>query len=116
MKLLRGVHFIAHHALRAAGFRWELRRTGDLKIGLWRKSWKKNGAPKRLILVPGFGDTPLTWLPIVASLTPLLKRRYDELVIFDFPGFSGFLSNEKFFHSIDLLRDAVGDIFDSLKP
>lgn len=125
--ILRGLHWAGYGVLLSAGFKWELRRAGDLKIGLWRKTWaekesaekprsRKKRAVRRFVLVPGFGDTPLSWLSIIAMLRPVMRRQYDEIVLLDFPGFGGFLSREKPFHSMDLLRESVSDVFDSLKP
>jgi pimeloyl-ACP methyl ester carboxylesterase len=118
LKILRLLHSGAAKALKMQGFRWELRRSGELKLGLWRKRFNKTkkASPKRLVLIPGFGDTPLSWLGVLALLWPVLKGNYDEVVIVDFPGFSGFLGGEKGFHSMDLLRDAINDTLDTLSP
>jgi pimeloyl-ACP methyl ester carboxylesterase len=109
--------------LRQAGFHWELRRNGELKIGLWRKELRKRKSgdksltPKRLVLTPGFGDTPLSWLVVISILNPVLKQaKFDEIILVDFPGFNGFMSTEKSFHSMDLLMGALGDVLDSLMP
>ncbi|HLE01388.1 MAG TPA: alpha/beta hydrolase [Bdellovibrionota bacterium] len=117
---LRAVHWTARQVLERTGYTWELRRRGELKIGLWRKSFrrdlKKKPHVKRFVLVPGFGDTSLSWFVILALLRPVLRARYDEVVLLDFPGFGGFLSRERAFDSMDLLVDAVSDVFDTLKP
>ena len=118
--LLKGVHHIAHRMLLARGYRWELRRSGELELGLWRKQWsvrdKRLQIPRRLVVLPGFGDSPLLWLMLFSFLKPLLKSRYQEIVLLDYPGFGGFLSHKKGFHSIDQMLVAVGDVFDTLKP
>jgi pimeloyl-ACP methyl ester carboxylesterase len=119
MKLLRPVHAVIEFALKKAGFRWELRRQGDQKIGLWRKALRERppGArPARLVWIPGFGDTPVSWLSVLGPLMPLLRKRFDEVVLVDFPGYAGFLSREKPFASIDLLIQSLGDVLDSLEP
>lgn len=120
--IVKGVHRAAHFALSAAGYRFELRRSGEMKLGLWRKELRpvsrrtRKDTLKRFVLVPGFGDTPLSWLPVVAFLQPLLRQKYDEIVLLDFPGFSGLLSHEKSFPTMDLLIEKVFDTFDSLRP
>lgn len=125
LPILRGVHWVAHRMLPAARFKLELRRSGELKLGLWRRTistGKPPGKPKsrsrkRFVIVPGFGDTPLSWLPVALILLPVLRRRgFDEIVLVDFPGFRGSLAREKSFHSMDLLMENLFDAFDSLKP
>jgi pimeloyl-ACP methyl ester carboxylesterase len=120
--ILRSIHWAAAHAMRQAGYRWELRRSGELKIGLWRKSLnsgKSKSDPKKnrkLVLIPGFGDTPMSWMGVLALLRTSVKKNYDEVILVDFPGFSGFLSHEKAFHSMELLKNSLFDILDSLAP
>ncbi len=122
--VLRGVHWAAKQILKGTGYQFEARRSGDLQLGLWRRALnpprqrgRTDGATsRRLVIVPGFGDTPLSWMPLLALLEPLLKRRYDEIVYFDFPGYHGFLSAERSFHSMDLLLGEVADVLDTLRP
>jgi pimeloyl-ACP methyl ester carboxylesterase len=112
------LQFAGKLALGRAGYRLELRRSGELKLGLWRKSWRQAQAqrPRRFVLVPAFGDSLLSWLPVLIALRPILRRHFDEIVIVDFPGGGGFLSHERSFHSMDLLMCATFDVFDSLGP
>jgi pimeloyl-ACP methyl ester carboxylesterase len=116
------------------GYEFELRRSGEVSLGLWRKRFAPRGAalstqlgqrgegkprsglPRRLVFVPGFGDTPLGWLVLFGLLGPVIRRHYDELILVDCPGFGGFLSGEKSFPSVDALAQAVGDVFDELRP
>ena len=127
--LLQSLHWLVHYTFRKMGYQWELRRKGELKIGLWRQNFRpskdlKNDLPnetgklypKRFVLIPGFGDTPLSWYAVIALLLPLLKREFDEIILFDLPGFSGFLSREKCFHSMDAMREMVAEVLDELKP
>jgi pimeloyl-ACP methyl ester carboxylesterase len=118
LSILKNLHRAGSAALYAAGFRWELRRSGEQKIGLWRKNWRKGLVknPRRLVVIPGFGDTPLSWLPVLGLLRPVTRRNYDELVIFDFPGFAGFLSEHPAFPSMDMLLESTFDALDSLRP
>lgn len=116
------IRWLGRQAFERSGFNWDLRRSGDLKIGMWRKPlWPrlagKTVSPKRLILIPGFGDSPISWLLVTRLTESVLKREgFDELVLLDFPGFSGRLVDEKCFPSMDLLVDATGDVLDWLEP
>lgn len=119
--LLRVLHFATQKMLNRAGYIWEPRRRGELQIGVWRKSLRKKqpqSAPfgTKLVLIPGFGDTPLSWWPLLVALTPLLKRHYDELVLLDFPGYAGFLAQERPFDSMDRLEEVLTDVLDGLQP
>jgi len=118
--LLQSVHYSARASFAKAGFQWELRNQGERKIGLWRKKFREKSAaqayPKRLIIIPGFGDTPLSWfLPSMLAMRKI-RVQFDEVIFFDFPGFSGFLSSDKCFDSMDALLDMASDTLDSLKP
>ncbi len=93
----------------------------DAKIGLWRKVWKRDArvtgtGPVRLVVVPGFGDTPLSWLSVAIPLRHILPEHFDEVIFLDFPGFQGFLNEEKPFSSFDDLSSAVTEVLDELKP
>jgi len=119
VSVVGSIHWVVGRMFRLQGFRWELRRNGELKLGLWRKSWLKNkrkANPKRLLFFPGFGDTPLSWLTVFLLAWPAIKSKYDEVVLVTFPGFAGFLENEKSFHSMDLLIKATLDVCDELRP
>jgi pimeloyl-ACP methyl ester carboxylesterase len=122
ISLFGGLHWVARKSLDRAGYHFELRRSGDLAIGLWRirthrdPDAARRRVQKRLVLVPGFGDTPLSWLTVLTLLRPVLNRRYDEVVLLDFPGFHGFLSRHRCAESMDHLLSATSDIFDSLRP
>lgn len=118
--VMRSVHWIARGLFRQQGFHWEVRRKGELCLGIWKKTIRPRDQhrsyPKRFVLMPGFGDTPLSWHFVITLLQPLLNKHFDEIVLFDFPGFGGFLSREKSFPSMDLMISTVNDALDSLKP
>ncbi len=121
LSVMKSLHLIGSGAMRAAGYQWELRRAGEQSMGLWRKNLRKKGegvsrrGPRRLVMIPGFGDTPLSWLPVLGLMRPVVRRRYDEVVLFDFPGFSGFLAEHPAFPSMDLLLESTFDALDSLR-
>jgi pimeloyl-ACP methyl ester carboxylesterase len=126
--IAKGLNWAATGLYRSAGYRWEVRRNGELKLGVWRKQLHAaNGAssavarkqvlPKRFVFVPGFGDSSISWFAVLSLLTPVLRKAgFDEVALVDFPGYNSFLSEEKSFHSMDLLNAAVGDLFDWLAP
>jgi pimeloyl-ACP methyl ester carboxylesterase len=109
------LHRAARVAFKRAGYVWETRSTGAVKLGVWRARLNAKGS-RRLVVAPGFGDTPLSWLPVLAMLRPVLPKEYDEIVLVDFPGFHGFLAKEKVVPSLDLLFQAYGDLLDGFKP
>lgn len=117
--VMEGLHLFSRPILKRLGFKPEVRRRGDLKLGLWRKTWRKTTSgkrPRRLVIIPGFGDTPLSWINVVLILQPVLKKSYDEVILLDYPGYNGFLSKDKAFHSMDRLMEAIFDVLDSLQP
>ena len=118
LPILAGLHAATRLAFKMAGYKWELRRSDELELGLWRiklgRSKKTN--PKRFVLVPGFGDSSFSWLAVLAFLRPVLQSKYDEVVLVDFPGFAGFQAKKSAFPSMDLLLLALGDCLDSLQP
>lgn len=67
-------------------------------------------------MVPGFGDTPLSWVSILVGLRPILSRKVDEVLILDYPGYSGFLHDEVAMDSMDELLRCFNEVMDSLKP
>lgn len=116
---LGSIHWAAKKALQARGYRWELRRKGELKLGVFRKKFRKTkagGIPRRLVVLPGFGDSPLSWIPVFGLAQAAVRRRFDEVLYVDFPGFSGFLAGHRSYHSMDLLMESVFDFLDSEKP
>lgn len=118
--LIRLFHSVFRAAFKKFGYTWELRRFGEHQIGLWRLPLRpKSKSPKHLrraVFTPGFGDTPLSWLPVLAPLKMLFAREVDELIFVDFPGFGGFLHDKPAFESMKSLRRAYRDVMDSLKP
>lgn len=119
MKLMKHAARVAAFGLRRTGYRFEPRRSGETRLGLWRKSFRSVSAsaePRRFVLIPGLGDSPLSWLGVLALLSPVLRMRFDEIVLVDFPGFRGTLHEDPCFSSMDELRGALHDALDSLRP
>lgn len=114
---IRALHGGALRVFESVGFQFEARRWGHSQVGLLRKPFTKTLGPKRrLVFIPGFGDTPLSWFPVVGALLPFLKKEFDEVIILDFPGFSGFLHDEPAFDSMDELQRCVRELLRDLKP
>lgn len=115
---------VFHQAIKplllAQGYRWEERRSGELRIGYWRKVFRKKDGrkafPKRFVLIPGLGDSSISWIAVMTLSLPVFREKFDELILIDFPGFGGFLSREKAFPHIDFMIRDVGDLLDYLKP
>jgi pimeloyl-ACP methyl ester carboxylesterase len=111
----KAVRLLARLGLRAYGYRCEARAFDGRSVGLWRR--KLAGDPaKRFVLVPGFGDSAISWLLTLVALRPTLKKEFGEIVLLDFPGFGGFLAAEAPFTSMDGLSGALHSICDELAP
>lgn len=126
MKRILGPKPIIHYShlgalklFKKVGFKFEVRHFGESRLGLLRWSLRKVPAgftPRRLVMVPGFGDTPLSWVTLLVGMQPALKRKVDEVLILDYPGYSGFLHNETAIDSMEELLRCFNEVMDSLKP
>ena len=117
--IIRVSHQAAMKLLGNLGFKFEVRHFGESRLGLLRWSLRKPAPgtlPRRMLMVPGFGDTPLSWWSVLVGLKPVLKREVDEVLIVDYPGYSGFLHDEVAFDSMDELVRVFREVVDSLKP
>jgi pimeloyl-ACP methyl ester carboxylesterase len=117
--LIRYSHHAALKLFESLGFKFEVRHFGESRLGLLRWPLRKppmGKLPRRLVMVPGFGDTPLSWWTVLAGMKPILKRQVDEVILIDYPGYSGFLHDEVAIDSMDELVRVFRDVVDSLKP
>ena len=137
LRTVVGSRAIVHHShrfflrfIQGLGGELKIQNWGEEKIGwitfplnrpsLLQKAF--GGTPKalqrkkRIVFIPGLGDSPVSWLPILLPLRTLLRKEYDELVFLDFPGFGGFLSREPAFDSMDRLMACSMDLLTRLKP
>ena len=113
------VHLALTQAFSQAGFQFEDLKQGDAIFHLIRKTWRtpKDGKElKRLVLVPGFGDTPGSWLPLFALSQKGLSEEFDEVLVIDFPGYMGFLSRHEMVTSMSILLSVVRTVCDANPP
>lgn len=96
---------------------------GAKRIKLWKKRLSRTNSknPKRLVIVPGFGDTPITWVPVMQILIAKLrlfvkKPLFDEIILLQFPGYLGCEKGEHCFLKSDDLIDSHHEVIRSLKP
>jgi pimeloyl-ACP methyl ester carboxylesterase len=117
--LIHYSHLVLQRLFPKFGFQFEVRHLGDSRIGLLRWPLRKLSPAKtarRLVVTPGFGDTPLVWVSVLTGMKPILKGEYDEVVFLDFPGYSGFLHAESAFDSMDELLRCYGEVVGTLSP
>ena len=113
----RGAQSAFQAPLKALGFTFERRRKGELGISLWRLRTKPKKSlvnPKRFVFIPGFGDSPVGWLGVLTLLMPKLRSEFDEIVFFDFPGFSGLYYGDPAFSDIDSFFEHGFQVLDNL--
>jgi pimeloyl-ACP methyl ester carboxylesterase len=120
LRINERIHQWTNKSFQRVGFQWEERRLGESRLGLWRVPLRRAMPPvparKRIVFLPGFGDTPLSWLGVLTGVMPYARKHYDELILADFPGFGGFLSHDPAFATLDSMMLAVGDLLDDLRP
>lgn len=119
LSFLSGLHRAVNPVFSKLGFRYELHNenSNGLSLGFWRKNWESSlGSKNRFVLLPGFGDTPLSWVQVLFHLRPVLKRHFSEVVVIDYPGFLGFGSNLPAFNDMDLLMGAATQALVELEP
>jgi len=103
--------------LRVRNVRREVRRRGEMQWALWRIPFplKVNRARRgRVLWIPGWGDTPLSWLPLAVAVTA--RKGFEELVVLDFPGFHGSLAHSRCITEMDRFFDISCDVARELKP
>ena len=116
------LHLGSRPWLKWLGVTHETRHLGELELGLWRRTVRPRAAVasvetlRRLVVIPGLGDSPFSWIGEIALVWPTLRAQFDEVVWIDFPAFSGLKKRKRGFDSIDGLENAVFDVLDSLRP
>ena len=113
------VHLALKKTFIGAGFQFEELKQGEATFHLIRKTWRKPGVGqslRRLVFVPGFGDTPGSWLPLFTLSQKELSDNFDELLVIDFPGYMGFLSHHPMVTSMRILLSTVKTVCEANPP
>ncbi len=113
------VHLALKQAFLKAGFQFEDLNMGSAHFHVIRKSWRKppeGGEVRRLLFIPGFGDSPGSWLPLFTLSQRELSRSFDEVVVLDFPGYLGFLSRHEMITSMGILLSVVRTVCEANPP
>ena len=114
---------LVHHALKQAllkgGFSFESLKLGDAHFQLIRKKYRKTPPGqkvRRIILIPGLGDSPSSWLATLGLSKREWVKNYDEILVLDFPGYLGFLSHHPMSASMSVMLSAVKLVCESNPP
>ena len=113
------LHFVLKQAFEASGFKFEELKQGDANFYLIRKKIRavESGSKvRRLVMIPGFGDTPASWMPLYGLVGRELVKNFDEIILIDFPGYTGFLSNHALIPSMKLLQGLVKTVCEANPP
>jgi pimeloyl-ACP methyl ester carboxylesterase len=117
--VLRKLHGAGQEVLKLTGYQWSTELVDGNRFGLWIKKSNKQRSKdsgKKLLFVPGFGDTPLSWFWVLKILEPSLLKHYTEICLLDYPGYNGFLHHETPINSMDTMMSATAQIFDRVSP
>ncbi|MEK7690339.1 MAG: alpha/beta hydrolase, partial [Bdellovibrionota bacterium] len=104
------------------GYRFELAPRaagGDAGFCVWRRTLRGGDPGKRLVVVPGFGDTPLSWitfLTVLGSRRGFRQQKFGEILIVEFPGHLGSHPNSKVISSSAELTGRFCALIDHLAP
>jgi pimeloyl-ACP methyl ester carboxylesterase len=104
------LHFALRQAFERAGFKFEELKQGDAVFYVIRKTLREvppGEKIRRLVFVPGLGDSPGSWLPFFTLSKGELTRKFDEVLVIDFPGYMGFLSHHEMVSSMEILLGVV---------
>lgn len=113
------LHFALKRLFEKFDFKFEEFKQGDAKFYVVRKKFrdlKPGQEVRRLVMVPGFGDSPASWLTVFASSFLELEKRFDEIVVLDFPGYMGFLSGHAMVPSMEILISVAKTVCEAYRP
>ena len=126
MKFIQTLQTSAKFLLTRAGYEFTPLHPRCEGISLWRRATSSRKASqhggdseRRLVFVPGFGDTPLSWIAVVALVARsrrFKKMAFDEIVLLEFPGYLGSNSQQSCIPDADRLIAATQSLLDDLKP
>ncbi len=113
------LHLVLRQAFEASGFKFEELKQGDATFYLLRKKIRvvePGKKVRRLVMIPGFGDTPASWMPVYGLMGRDLVKNFDEIILIDFPGYVGYLSHQMLVPSMKLLRGLVKTVCEANPP
>jgi pimeloyl-ACP methyl ester carboxylesterase len=113
------IHFVLRQIFEKNGFSFEELKQGHAKFFVIRKrnrQMETGTKVRRLVLVPGFGDTPASWIPLYGLLHRELNAQFDEVLLIDFPGYNGFLSHDALVPSMKVLLGVVKTVCEANPP
>jgi pimeloyl-ACP methyl ester carboxylesterase len=114
------LHYALKPLFEKAGFKFEDLHHGDAKFYVVRKKFRETPAGqttvRRLVLIPGFGDSPASWMPSFSFSVSQLEHLFDEIVILDFPGYLGFLSAHAMVPSMEILLNVTRTVCEAYPP
>jgi len=96
----------------------EVRHRGDLEWALWRIPVPR--APGtlptrgRMLWIPGWGDSPMSWLGILAGAFD--GSGFEEIVALDFPGFHGSHAHRRCIGDMDRVLEIACEAVGELHP
>lgn len=105
------------------GLQRETRRMGQLQLVFWKKRYtlkhpmmNRGREARRILIVPGFCDGPVSWIQTIAILSPIFRKYADELWLMEYPGFLGSIFDQTPYHSFELLVSHFTDALKSIRP
>lgn len=109
-------HDISAPVLGVLGVETQLRRFGDSSVGITHyRLRKKVENPRRLVFVPGWGESSLLWVPTLSLLVPTLRTSFDEVVLLDLPGYRGMLADQAHFPKAQSFFRSIHEVLLSLR-
>jgi pimeloyl-ACP methyl ester carboxylesterase len=75
--------------------------------------WRSKEAPLKLLFFPGFGDTPISWVSVFERIRLSFNI---EVILFDYPGFPGFLRHQDSLSDFKQLKEFAKDLIQEHKP
>ncbi len=113
------VHLALRQAFQQGGFSFEELKQGDALFYMIRKKFRtvpEGQTVRRLLLIPGFGDSPGSWLFSFGFAKRELAKRFDEILLVDFPGYSGFLAKHEMVSSMTMLLSVINTVCEHHPP
>ncbi|MGE4234295.1 MAG: alpha/beta fold hydrolase [Bacteriovoracia bacterium] len=113
--ILESLHLVSKPILARAGFSYTQMGRKDYKFGVWTKELKQTGKGS-FVLLPGFGDTPMSWFRFLIFMRKVLNANFSKVVFVDYPGFLGYDRSLPAFPSMDLLIEECNWLLEELRP